>query len=130
MVIDTSALIAIVRGEPEREAFLRALSQDPVRIMSVAGYLEAVEIFISRLDSTAAVLDLATTLDRFGITVSPVSVDQGHIAAEARVLYGKGRHKAKLNFGDCFAYALAKATGEPLLFKGNDFIHTDVARVL
>lgn len=130
MVIDTSAFIAIVRDEPERQVFLRALSEDPVRLMSVAGYLEAIEIFVSRLESSDASLDLTTTLNRFGITVVPVSIEQGQIAAQARVRYGRGRHKAKLNFGDCFAYALAMATGEPLLFKGNDFAHTDVERVI
>lgn len=130
MIIDTSALIAIVRNEPERDTFLVALSRDPVRVMSIASYLEAVEVFVERMVSADAISDLRTTLDRFGITVSPISVEQGEIAAQARVRYGRGRHKAKLNFGDCFSYALAIATGEPLLFKGNDFIHTDVGRVL
>lgn len=130
MVIDTSALIAIIKDEPERDIFLQAIQKDSVRLMSVACYLETIEVFAVRIAMDDPQKELDITLADFGMIVSPVTVDQGRIAASARLLYGKNRgHPARLNFGDCLSYALSKATGEPLLFKGNDFIHTDVARV-
>jgi ribonuclease VapC len=129
MVIDTSALVAILFGEPEAEAFAEAIEQDPVRLMSAASVLEAVIVVESELgDPGARELDLM--LYKAGITVVPFSPEHLAAARHAFRVFGKGRHAAALNFGDCFSYALSKSTGEPLLFKGADFPRTDVARHL
>jgi ribonuclease VapC len=129
MVIDTSALVAILFGEPEAEAFAEAIEQDPVRLMSAASVLEAAIVVESELgDPGARELDLM--LYKAGITVVPFSPEHLAAARHAFRVFGKGRHAAALNFGDCFSYALSKSTGEPLLFKGADFPRTDVARHL
>jgi ribonuclease VapC len=125
VIIDTSALIEIVKGQPEAErCFSTLLDADIVRL-SAAGLLE-VYLVADGLDDPDAGAK-ATRILRLGrITVEPVTEAQVLIAREASLRYGRGRHPAKLNFGDCFAYALAKQTGEPLLFVGNDFGQTDV----
>jgi len=126
MVIDTSALIAILQNEPERRAFNEAIEVAESCVMSTASFVETSMILESRygLDGTRS-LDLF--ISKAQIKLVPVDVDQAHIARKAFRHYGKGRHRASLNFGDCFAYALAKALGEPLLFKGADFKLTDIA---
>lgn len=126
MIVETSALIAVVRGEPEELAFLRALDWAFNPRLSAANYLEAAIVTDSSRDPI-----LSRRLDEFisdlEIIIEPVTEEQARIAREAYRDFGKGSgHPAQLNFGDCFAYALAKVTGEPLLFKGDDFIHTDV----
>ena len=127
MVIDTSAVVAILFGEPEAESFAEAIAQDPVRLMSAASVLEAAIVVESELrDPGARELDLL--LYKAGITIVPFSPEHLAAARHAFGVFGKGRHAAALNFGDCFSYALSKSTGEPLLFKGADFPHTDVAR--
>ncbi len=125
MVIDTSALIAVLQDEPERKAFNEAIEAADRRAMSVASFVEASMIVESRSGP-----DGVRTLDLFiakaGIELVAVDADQAHVARTAFRVYGKRRHPAGLNFGDCFAYALARTLGEPLLFKGSDFSLTDV----
>ena len=129
MVIDTSAIVAILFGEPDADAFAEAIEQDPVRLMSAASVLEAATVVESELgDPGGRELDLM--LYKAGITVVPFSPDHLAAARHAFRVFGKGRHAAALNFGDCFSYALSKSTGESLLFKGADFPHTDVVRHL
>ena len=126
MVIDTSAILAILFGEPEAATFAEAIEQDAVRLISAASVLEAAIVVESELgDPGARELDLL--LYQAGITIVPFSPEHLAAARHAFRAFGKGRHAAALNFGDCFSYALSKATGEPLLFKGEDFPRTDVA---
>lgn len=128
MVIDASALVAILTGEPEQQAFIRHIEDADSRFLSVATLLEVSIIIESRLRAEG-IRDLDRFLSTAGIEVVPVDLEQGEIARAAYSRFGKGRHRAGLNFGDCFAYALAKALGEPLLCKGDDFARTDVALV-
>jgi ribonuclease VapC len=125
MVVDTSALIAILTDETERAAFNRLIEAATVRLISTATVLEAAMVIESRKgESGGRELDLLLHRARFEMV--PVDEDQLDIARAAFRAYGKGRHPAGLNFGDCFAYALAKQRGEPLLYKGDDFARTDV----
>lgn len=128
MVIDTSALVAILRDEPERSAFNQAIAAADTCMLSVASFLEA-SIVIESRQGPDGVRDLDLLIAKAGIELAAVDEDQAYIARTAFRTYGKGRHPAGLNFGDCFAYALAKTTGESLLFKGSDFPLTDIARV-
>jgi ribonuclease VapC len=125
MIVDTSAIIAILRDESDAENLSSAIESAEVRRVSAGTYVEAAIVVDANRDPV-----LSRRLDSFLhqalITVEPVTVEQARIAREAYRDYGKGRHRAGLNFGDCFAYALAKEKGEPLLFKGNDFRKTDV----
>ena len=127
MVIDTSALVAILGDEPERGAFNRAIEAADTRNLSVASFLEASMVIESR-HGPDGLRDLDLLIAKAGIELVPVDEDQGYIARTAFRAYGKGRHPAGLNFGDCFAYALAKSSGEALLFKGSDFPLTDITR--
>jgi ribonuclease VapC len=125
MVIDTSALVAILFDEPDAEHFEIAIESDPTRLMSTASVLEASIVVEARLgEAGGRELDLLAHKAR--IEVVAVTVEQLEVARHAFRTYGKGRHPAGLNYGDCFAYALSKTSGEPLLFKGNDFNQTDV----
>ena len=126
MVIDTSAIIACLLGEPERAAFIDAIEADPVRLVSVVGFVEASLVILGR-KRAGGLTDLHAFLDDGEIERVPVDVRQADIAVAAFRRFGRGRHAAGLNIGDCFAYALAIATGERLLFKGTDFARTDVA---
>ncbi|SRR5712691_9055684 len=128
MVLDTSALVAILLDEPERQTFNRQIAADAVRLLSAATLVETTIVLTSRKGLRAqAELDLY--LAKAGVEIVPVRAEHAAIACDAYRLYGKGRHPAGLNFGDVFAYALAKATGEPLLFKGQDFAQTDLPMV-
>ena len=128
MVIDTSALTAILFGEPERASFLAAILSVPSRMVSAANVLETGIVVESRFgDSGGREFDLFLIRGNFEIV--PVDAEQAELARSAWRAYGKGRHAAALNFGDCFAYALAKWSGEPLLAKGADFASTDVTLV-
>src|SRR5258706_15517491 len=120
MVIDTSALLAILWDEPERRRFNERIEADPRRLVSAATLLETGIVVESRSGELAG-RELDWFMHRARIEVSPVDADQVEIARAAFRKYGKGRHPAGLNFGDCFSYALAKASDEPLLFKGSDF---------
>jgi ribonuclease VapC len=125
VIIDSSALLAIFLGEAERDQFLAAIIRASSRSISVANVLETTMVLESRKGEVAG-----KQLDLFirdaGIQIIGVDVVQLELARSAFRLYGKGRHPAALNFGDCFAYALAKVLGEPLLAKGNDFLRTDI----
>jgi ribonuclease VapC len=125
MVIDTSALIAILLDEPEHFSFAEAIRRDQLRLVSAMSKLEASIVMIARYDLEGAehVDRLMKTIEA---TVVPFDGNQSDIAREAFARFGKGRHPAGLNFGDCAAYALALAEAEPLLFKGTDFGATDV----
>jgi ribonuclease VapC len=128
MVVDTSALVAILLDEPETEAFGRVLATTPGPALSAANYVEYG--FIARSRRSQSLAEVEAALGRWRVEVVPVSLAQARLAIEAFARYGKGRHAASLNYGDCFAYALAKERGEPLLFKGDDFAQTDVAAAL
>jgi ribonuclease VapC len=125
MVIDTSAIVAILQEEPETGHFLARLEVDPTRLMSATSYLEATIIIEDRFGYDG-IRDLKLFLHEAGIEIEPVTFDQAELAREAYRRFGRGNHPAALNYGDCFAYALAKAVGEPLLFKGDDFSRTDL----
>lgn len=128
MVIDTSAIVAILENEPERASFNRMIAADPVRLVSAVTRVELTCVIEGRRRA-AGRADLERFLAIASIGVAPVTVGQAILACEAFRRYGKGRHPAQLNIGDCFAYALARETGEPLLFKGGDFSQTDVRQV-
>lgn len=125
MVLDTSALLAVLFDEPERRAFNEKIAAAIPRLLSAVSFVEA-SIVLAVKRGDAAVRELDLFLERAAVEIVPLDADQGRVARRAYGLYGKGRHPAGLNFGDCFAYALAKTTGEPLLFKGDDFNRTDV----
>ena len=128
MVLDTSALLAILMADPEAEGVAVAIEHDPIRLVSAGSMLETAIVAESRWgDAGGRELDLL--LSKTGISLTPVDAEQVEIARQAFRLFGKGRHPAGLNFGDCFAYALSRASGQPLLFKGDDFAQTDVDRV-
>ncbi len=124
MILDTSALMAIVLGEEEARPFLVAIRRAQSRAVSAATWLEAAIVSERRSAEAAAAMDVA--LMRIGPEIVPVTADQARLARDAFRRFGRGRHPAKLNFGDCFAYALAIERGEALLFKGDDFARTDV----
>ena len=125
MIVDTSALLAILYQEEDAERFVTALVTAPVCRISAANFLEAA-INVDTHGDPEASRQLDAFIRQAGIEIAAVTLDQAQIARQAYLDFGKGRHKAALNFGDCFAYALARATGEPLLFKGNDFSYTDL----
>lgn len=130
MIIDTSALIAILRDEPDGPAHTRAIEDAAVRRISAGTLFEATIVTDASADPVAG-RKLDELLDAMGIVIEPVTAEQARIGREAYRDFGRGNgHPAQLNFGDCFAYALAATTGEPLLFKGADFAHTDVRSAL
>ena len=127
MVIDTSAIVAILYDEPDAQEIQRKIASDPVRLLSAATLLEATILIETHLgEAGGQKLDLL--LYKTSVEIVPVDLDQAEVARWAWRRFGKGRHPAKLNFGDCFAYALAMVRQEPLLFKGDDFSRTDVPR--
>ena len=128
MVLDTSALLAVLQDEPERRAFNEAIEAADSAALSVASFVEA-SIVIEARHGADGLRALDRFIERAGIVVAAVDLEQGKVARDAFSRFGKGRHAAALNFGDCFSYALARVLGEPLLFKGEDFARTDVARV-
>lgn len=125
MILDSSAIVAVLRAEPEAPDFARAIESAKQRRISAVSYVEAAIVIDSGRDAVAS-----RRFDDFfrasRIKVESVTPRQAEIARNAYRDFGKGRHQARLNFGDCFAYALAKEMDEPLLFKGKDFLHTDV----
>jgi ribonuclease VapC len=129
MIIDTSAVLAILFDEDDAARFADAIAGADQRAMSAASFLEAGVVIDNQL-GPAAGRQLDALLARAEVEISPVTREQAEIARQAYLDYGKGHHPARLNFGDCFAYALAKATNQPLLFKGDDFAQTDVAAAL
>jgi ribonuclease VapC len=129
MVVDSSALLAVLLQEPDAAAIALALKQGHPRRLSAANFVETSMVVEAR-NADAGIRELDTLLQRASIEIVAVDEQQARLAREAFRLYGKGRHKAGLNFGDCFAYALAKSLNEPLLCKGMDFCLTDIAVVL
>jgi len=130
MIVDTSALIAILRDEPEAVACAKAIEAAISCRVSAANFVEAALVIDSSRDPVASRRfdDLCREAH---LAIEPVTEAQARIAREAYRDFGRGSgHPAKLNFGDCFAYALAKVSGEPLLFKGDDFAHTDITAAL
>ncbi len=126
MIVDSSAVLAILRAEPEAAACARAIEKAAVRRISAANYVESAVVIDGSRDPVAS-RRFDALIHQAEIRIESVTGDQARIAREAYRDFGKGSgHPAQLNFGDCFAYALAKATGEPLLFKGNDFSRTDI----
>lgn len=125
MVIDTSALLAILQDEPERRAFSEAIENAGSCSMSVGNLLETSLVIESRFGAEGT-RDLDQLVEKGRIELVPVDLEQLGIARRAFSRFGKGRHPAALNFGDCFAYALARALGEPLLYEGDDFARTDI----
>ena len=126
MVIDTSALVAILRNEPERKEFALAIEQAEYSVVSAVSFVETSIVIGSRY-GPEGLRDLDLLISKARIEIASVEEDQAQIARQAFMQYGKGRHPARLNFGDCFSYALAKALDEPLLCKGGDFLRTDIA---
>lgn len=128
MVADTSALLAILQYEPDAKKFATAIESDPVRLISAATVLEAAILMETRAgESGGRELDLL--LHKASFQIVAVTKEHLEIGRLAFRTYGKGRHPARLNFGDCFSYALSKTSSEPLLFKGDDFSQTDVQGV-
>jgi ribonuclease VapC len=128
MIVDTSALLAILLAEPEALQFTNAILSAESAAISAASYLEAA-VRIDRLRNPVASRMLDKLIETLAITIEPVNLEQIRLAREANRDFGKGMgHPAQLNFGDCFAYALAKTMKAPLLFKGNDFSKTDLTR--
>jgi ribonuclease VapC len=127
MVVDTSALFAILVGEDERDQFENLILRSPTAVISVVSIVETV-IALTRKQLNIEASDIDGVLSTLGIAARPVDVNQGLLARRAFLQYGRGRHPARLNFGDCFPYALAlaKARGDALLFKGEDFSKTDL----
>ena len=125
MIIDTSALMAIVRQEPDAERYARAIESAAVRRMSASTLVELSLVVEGQLGADA-MRQTHVLLRSSDILIEPFTEQQARIAHQAFCDFGKGKHPAGLNFGDCFAYALAKDMREPLLFKGDDFSQTDV----
>ena len=129
MVIDSSALIAIMTGEPERRSFIDAIDAASTRLVGAPTMMEAGMVVLSR-SGEGRLQDLRAFCTRGAVETVAFGPEHLDLAIEAFRRFGKGRHPAGLNFGDCFSYALSKATGEPLLSKGEDFAQTDVERVV
>jgi len=125
MIVDASAILAVLFDEPEKAEFRDLLLMTSELAMSPVNYLEA-SVRADDKRHPAKGQELDALLDGFGIQIALITEDQAKLAREAYRQFGKGNHRAKLNLGDCFAYALSKARGEPLLFKGEDFRLTDV----
>ena len=126
MILDTSALIAILRLEPEASEFAELIERADTSKISAVSYVEVGAVIDGSKDPIAS-RRLDELIEVAQISIEPVTAAQDHVARQAYRDFGKGTgHPAKLNFGDCFSYALAKSCGEPLLFKGNDFLRTDV----
>src|SRR5688500_18590389 len=129
MVVDTSAIVAILLREPDADTYSKCLEETARAVMSAITRVELSFVIEGRYRETGR-LAIEHALRDSGIEIAAVTPQHAEIAIEAFRQYGKGRHRAALNIGDCFSYALAKATDLPLLFKGNDFIHTDIRPAL
>src|ERR1022692_1434875 len=129
MILDTSALAAIFFGEPEVDLYTQMIHDAERCPISAANFVELSMVIESQIGPDAT-RQCDVFFRRAEILLEPVTVEHAHLARQAFIDFGKGRHPPKLNFGDCFAYALAKAAGEPLLFKGEDFSKTDIRAAL
>lgn len=126
IVVDTSAIVAILRGEPEKDRFVDAILAASPRLMSAVSSQEAGMVIAGRFGDGAAWEPLDALLARLDVEIVAHDAALAQIAREAFLRFGKGRHPAGLNFGDCAAYALALSNNSPLLFKGEDFAKTDI----
>ncbi len=129
MILDCSPLVAILAQEPDAELYIQAISRASRCRISAGNFIELAIVIDSQFGVEVA-QQCDALFRRIGIVIEPVTVEQAHVARQAFHDFGKGRHAAALNFGDCFAYALARITGEPLLFKGEDFKKTDILSAL
>lgn len=129
MIVDSSALMSIIMGEPDAETYLGIMSQAEELLIAAPTYVEAVTA-AERRGGIDAALDMEALMADLEVEVIRFDEEQGRLAISALRRFGKGRHQASLNLGDGYSYALAQLTGEPLLFKGQDFVHTDIASVL
>ena len=129
MILDTSALAAIFFDEPEASRYTRIIHDADHCLISAGNFLELSLVLEGQL-GMEAVRQCDMFFRRAGIIIEPFTVEQAHLARQAFHDFGKGRHPAGLNFGDCFAYALSRHTGEPLLFKGSDFKKTDIVSAI
>jgi ribonuclease VapC len=129
MILDSSPLVAILVGEADAELYIQAISRAPRCRISAGNFIE-LSIVLESQFPVEVLRQCDALFRRVGIVIEPVTVEHAHLARQAFHDFGKGRHPAGLNFGDCFAYALARHTGEPLLFKGNDFSQTDIVSAL
>jgi ribonuclease VapC len=125
MIIDTSAIIAVLFSEDDAQVYAESIALANSCRMSAATFVETAIVVDSQTRSNGG-RQLDAFMRRAAIGIEPVTEEQAHLARQALLDFGKGRHRAGLNFGDCFSYALAKATREPLLFKGKDFAQTDL----
>jgi ribonuclease VapC len=130
IIVDTSAVIAILQDEPEAVAFLRCLSEADSACMSAVSFQEAAMVLAGRTKDAGAWRDLDALIATYAIAVLAYEEDQAMIARDAFLRFGKGRHPARLNCGDCASYALARKYSIPLLFKGGDFARTDIVPAL
>jgi ribonuclease VapC len=129
MVIDTSALVAILLAEEESDRLVEAIARDGTRIIGTPAWVEATAVMLARRGSGGEIA-LDALIGRLGIEVVELTVDAARLARLGYARFGKGvGDPGVLNYGDTFSYGVAMATGEPLLFKGDDFVHTDVERV-
>lgn len=129
MILDTSSVVAVLAQEADAERYIHAISHASICRISAANFVE-LTIVLEAQHGPEVVRQCEALFRRVGVVIEPVTLDQAHLARQAYLDFGRGRHAAGLNFGDCFAYALSKATAEPLLFKGCDFSKTDVEAVL
>jgi ribonuclease VapC len=129
VIVDSSALLAVILNEVDEPRFAAAMIDAPSLRMSAASWVEAA-IVVDFHRNPAAVVRFEDLIDVLRLEIVPVTVEDAYRSRVAHNDYGRGRHRARLNYGDCFAYALAKRTGEPLLFKGNDFSQTDIEPAL
>ncbi len=130
MIVDTSAVVAILFAEPDADVFARAIAEGEVCRISAMNFVEVSAVVEAGSKAVGGARQVDAFFRRAGIAIEPVTIEQAYLARQAYSDFGKGRHKAGLNLGDCFAYALAKETGEPLLFKGRDFSRTDIESAL
>jgi ribonuclease VapC len=129
MIVDSSALLAVILNEEDEPKYSAALIDAPVLRMSAANWVEAA-ILVDSYKNPSAAVRFEDLFDVLQLRVESVTIDDACRARAAYADYGGGHHPARLNYGDCFAYALAKRCGEPLLFKGNDFARTDIEPAL
>jgi ribonuclease VapC len=125
MIVDTSAIVAILFNEDDAEIYAKAVTRADLCRISAATFVETAIVVEAQTKGNGG-RQLDAFVRRAGIAIEPVTEEQAHIARQAFIDFGKGRHPAGLNYGDCFSYALSKATREPLLFKGKDFAKTDL----
>ena len=129
MIIDTSAVIAVLFDERDAAIYANAIAKADACRMSAATFVE-VSIVVEAQTKSSGSAQLDAFMRRAGITIEPVTEEHAHLARQAFTDFGKGRHRAGLNFGDCFSYALAREKREPILYKGDDFVHTDLRSAL